>query len=137
MLLDTCVLSELVKPIPDSRVIDFFNHLNDEQVVLSSITLAELHRGIARLPPSKRQLELTRWLDGIEQQYAKHILDFDRTTARLWGQLTSTAQRQGKSLSFMDSMIAATAIQHQLSLVTRNITDFQYCNIPLINPWDQ
>lgn len=135
MLLDTCVLSELVKPNPDSKVIDFFNNLNDQQFLVSSITLAELHRGIAWLTPSKRQLELAQWLNGVEEQYAEHILDFDRTTARLWGQLISIAQRQGKSLSFMDSMIAATAIQHQLSLVTRNIADFQYCNIPLINPW--
>lgn len=135
MLLDTCVLSELVKPAPDPTVVDFLAHLNHQAIFVSSITLAELHRGIARLTPSKRQIELSQWLESIEETYAGYILSFDRTTAKIWGQLTATAQKQGKSPSFMESMIAATAIQHQLSLVTRNITDFQYCNIPLINPW--
>lgn len=135
MLLDTCVLSELVKPNPDDKVIAFFNQLAHQQVFISSITLAELHRGIARLNPSKRQLELTQWLETLEENYAANILDFERATARVWGQLTALAQKQGKTLSFMDSMIAATAIQHQTSVVTRNIADFQYCNIPLINPW--
>lgn len=135
MLLDTCVLSELVKPNPDDKVIAFFNQFAHQQVFISSITLAELHRGIARLSPSKRQLELTHWLETIEENYAANILDFEGATARVWGQLTALAQKQGKTLSFMDSMIAATAIQHQTSVVTRNIADFQYCNVPLINPW--
>lgn len=135
MLLDTCVLSELVKPNPDDKVIVFFNQLAHQQVFISSITLAELHRGIARLNPSKRQLELTQWLENIEENYAANILGFERATARVWGQLTALAQKQGKTLSFMDSMIAATAIQHQMSVVTRNTADFQYCNVPLINPW--
>lgn len=135
MLLDTCVLSELIKLNPDAKVIAFFEALNDSKVFISSITLAELHRGIARLSDSKRKKELAQWLQNIEQQYANHILDFDRITAKIWGELTAIAQAHGKPMSFMDSMIAATAMQHQLSIVTRNISDFEHCHVRLVNPW--
>lgn len=134
LLLDTCVLSELIKTKPNEQVLKFFAQV-EQQVYISSITLAELHRGVARLPESKRKFELLNWLNGIEQQYVNSILDFDRNTAKIWGELSNTAQRQGKTLALMDSMIAAITMQHQSILVTRNTKDFEYSGVKILNPW--
>jgi predicted nucleic acid-binding protein len=136
ILLDTNVLSEFRRPKPNRCVIENLLAFNPDNVYLSSITIGEFVFGIDRLPKSKKRSELERWLLGIEQMYAGRILPFDKETAHLWGQLMATAQSKGQTMSPQDGQIAATAIQHGLHLMTRNVSDFQATSVRLVNPWE-
>lgn len=137
ILVDTNVLSELRRPKPNSKVIENLLAFDADHVYLSSITIGEFVYGINRLPKSKKRTELDRWLLGIEQLYAGRILAFDADTARIWGELMSNAQSKGRPLTPQDGQIAATAIQHGLHLMTRNVSDFQVTGVMLINPWEE
>ncbi len=136
ILLDTNVLSEVRRPKPNRRVIENLLAFDPDNVYVSSITIGEFVYGIDRLPKSKKRAELERWLLGIEQMYAGRILPFDTETAHLWGQLMATAQSKGQTMSPQDGQIAATAIQHGLHLMTRNVFDFEMSGVMLINPWE-
>lgn len=135
-LLNTCVLSELVKPAPDSRVLDWLKARQPHRLYTSAMTWAELQRGVARLPESRRRTDLLRWLQQVESGFEDRILPFDREAALSWSQMTAAAQAQGKSLSAFDSIIAATARSKHCVLVTRNVRDFVNAGVDLINPWE-
>ena len=134
-LLDTCVLSELVKPEPETRVVAWINAQADNSLFVSSITLAELLKGIAKLQDSKRKAALTQWLNQIREEMADRILAFDDSTAEYWANICANAEKTGRTLSAFDSLIASTAVQHGLTIVTRNTPDFEAVPAMLINPW--
>jgi toxin FitB len=134
-LLDTCVLSELVKAIPDCNVIAWINAQTEESMFISSITLAELLKGIARLLDSHRKMALTEWVSKIREEMADRTLPFDSSTAEYWASMCATAEKSGTTLSAFDSMIAATAREHGLVIATRNTRDFKATEVMLINPW--
>lgn len=135
-LIDTCVLSELVKSEPERAVLDWLKIRNAHDLYVSAITLAELARGIARLPPSKRQTHLLQWLKQLENGFDARVLVFDQHVAHVWAEMMVFAESKGKSIAAFDSMIAATAQRHGCTLVTRNVRDFAHAGIPLLNPWD-
>lgn len=135
-LLDTCALSELVKPSPNGDVLAWINAQTDSNLFISSLTLGELLKGIEKLQDSKRKLSLTTWVNQIREEMADRILPFDHTTAGYWANLCANAEKQGKPLSVFDSLIASTAIQHGLIVVTRNTKDFEATPVILLNPWD-
>lgn len=135
-LLDTCVLSELTKPTPEKRVVQWLSNQADQQLYLSVITVGELRRGVLRLPPSRKKNRLDQWLNTLLIQYQDRILLFDTDTAESWAQITTAALQQGRPLALADSYIAATAVQHKLGLVTRNVTDFQAVTLNISNPWE-
>lgn len=134
-LLDTCVLSELVKSTPDRHVLHWFEARNEHELCISAMTMAELQRGIDRLPESKRRSELELWLQQLETGFADRILAFDQKVAPVWAHMTVQAETQGKSMAAFDSIIAATARSHGCRLVTRNVRDFAHAGLVLINPW--
>jgi len=134
-LLDTCVLSELVKSKPDEQVLGWLEKCKAHALWVSAITLAELHRGVIRLPASKRQTELTMWLENVEIGFEDRVLPFDTNTAKVWAQMTSEAEARGKPMAAFDSIIAATARAHGCKLVTRNVKDFSNVGVELLNPW--
>ena len=134
-LLDTCVLSELVKSVPDAQVLGWFEKSKAHALWVSAITLAELHRGVIRLPASKRQTELTMGLETVEIGFEDRVLPFDTNTAKVWAQMTSGAEARGKPMAAFDSIIAATARAHGCKLVTRNVKDFSSSGVELLNPW--
>lgn len=134
-LLDTCVLSELVKPQPDTSVLAWMAARSEPELFVSALTLAELHRGVRRLPESKRRTELSQWLAHIEQGFDDRVLPFTQRTAHVWAEMSTQAEQQGKPMAAMDSIIAATALTHGLRLVTRNVRDFTYAGVALLNPW--
>jgi toxin FitB len=136
-LLDTCVISEFVKPSPNPRVIDGLNSLDPDQVFLSVVTIGEIQFGISNRPPSNRRTELEIWLnESLFQQFANRILSLDTDIFLTWGQMTAQQRKQGKPMGVMDSLIAAVALQHRMILVTRNVSDFSATGLSLLNPWE-
>lgn len=135
-LLDTCVISEIVKPAPSSRVIMWINSIPSERLFLCSITIGEIRRGLTKLPESKKKERLTDWLNTLLENYQDRIHSIDITVAENWGIMQGKAENEGMPMSSIDSLIAATAYTHNLILVTRNEEDFQASKLSIINPWN-
>ena len=136
-LLDTCILSELVKPEPNPKVIKWISSFPSDSFFLSALTIGEIRKGITKLPESKKKQKLAGWLITLLKDYKDRIYKIDVTVAENWGVMQGKAEQNGKPMSTIDSLIAATAKAHNLIIVTRNETDFQGGNIPVINPWDE
>jgi predicted nucleic acid-binding protein len=136
-VLDTNVVSEWVKPRPDPRLIQWLDDVDEDQVFLSVISLAEIRRGIELMPLGLRRDRLTTWLvDELPIRFQSRVLAIDEAVADAWGFITARAQRSGIGLDTMDAFLAATAGVHGMTLVTRNTSDFQRLGISLLNPWD-
>jgi len=129
-LLDTNVVSEWQKPRPHEPVLDFIRG-NSVALALSWFTVAELRKGAAFNTRKDRQHELSRWTDELEREFAERILGIEAETARLWGNLML-----GRTRDPIDTFLAATAVQHNLTLVTRNVRDFSDLPVKLVNPWE-
>jgi predicted nucleic acid-binding protein len=136
-LLDTCVLSEFVKPAPDGAVLAWVDSRAENDLFVAAMTLAELRRGVARLPVSRRKSELSVWLENLQASLGERILPFTGDTAGYWGEMCARVEAVGKPMAAFDSIIAATAVEHGLALVTRNVQDFAAAPLMLINPWEQ
>ena len=134
-LLDTCVISELVKPVPNRKVIDWLNELPSEALFLSVITIGELRKGLTRIPDSKRKQRLTVWLNTLLEDYRERIFPIDLMVAENWGIIQGNAENAGTPMSSIDGLVAATTYTHNLTLATRNENDFISSQIPIINPW--
>ncbi len=134
-LLDTCVLSELVKRTPDAHVITWFEARKAHELCISAMTWGELQRGVTKLPESKRRSELTLWLQQMDTGFEDRILAFDQNVSEVWAHMTVQAETHGKSMAAFDSIIAATARANDCKLVTRNVRDFAYAGIDVLNPW--
>jgi predicted nucleic acid-binding protein len=137
-LLDTCVISELVARQPDPDVVRWVDGIDEERLCLSVITVGEIKRGIDRLPDSSRKSALAEWLEGdLLIRFADRILPIDTPLMLVWGELTANLEKQGRRMPAIDSLIAATALQGRLSLVTRNEDDFANSGVTVVNPWQQ
>ena len=134
-LLDTCIMSELVKPVPNNQVIDWLNETSSETLFLSVLTIGEVRKGLSKLPKSKKKKRLTAWLNLLLQDYKERILPVDLMVAESWGRIQGEAERTGTPLSTLDGLVAATAYTYNLTVVTRNESDFKPAAVPLMNPW--
>ena len=136
-LLDTCLISELVKKEPNSAVINWLNEQDEQTLFLSVLNLGELQKGISKLSDGARKDVLQSWvvLDLVER-FTGRILDIDLETALCWGRLQGEAEQAGEKLPVMDSLIAATAAAHGLIVVTRNVRDMERCGVRVCNPWE-
>jgi toxin FitB len=131
-LLDTNVLSETRKKLADERVMRFLSSAEPSVLFLSVLTLGELRKGVAlkgRSDPSAARA-LGSWVDGLEFSFADRILGMDAATARLWGELSAQRPRP-----VVDTLLAATAVVHGLTLVTRNTVDVLDTGVTLLDPW--
>jgi toxin FitB len=136
-LLDTCVISEALAKQPDPNVLAFVDNLDPETLYLSDITIGELSKGISKLPPSYRKDELQTWLqDELLPRYEGKIISLDVKTWMTWGALMARLESSGHIIPIVDSLIAAIVIEHNLTLVTRNVGDFEPAGIEIINPWN-
>ncbi len=134
-LLDTNVVCELVKSKPSSSVINWFESVDSSDLYLSVITLGEIRKGISEITESKRQEKVSHWLEyELPAYFEERILTIDVSVADLWGRLQ--CKNKGYVFPAIDSLIAATAKNHALKLVTRNIKDFVHADLLLINPWE-
>lgn len=103
---------------------------------VSVLTIGELEKGIARLGSTKRRAELERWFAEIRTRFAGRTLDVDTAVALEWGRLSARADTSGKTVPVIDALIAATAIVHGLTIVTRNASDIARAGAPVIDPWE-
>lgn len=133
-LLDTCVISELTKPKPNIKLVEWINKTPSESLFLSVITVGEIRKGLSKLPKSKRKERLTVWLNILLKEYKERILSINLTVAENWGVIQGNAEKSGIPMSSIDSFLAATAYTHNLTVVTRNEKDFN--QIPIKNPWN-
>jgi toxin FitB len=137
-LLDTNVLSEVVKPRPDANVMVWLHETDEDRLYLSVVSLAELRRGVELMPLSRRRDTLSTWLaEDLPARFGGRFLPIDHRIADLWGAVMARARRAGIGLSIMDGFLAATAQVHAFTLVTRNVRDFRSLGVPLLNPWGQ
>jgi toxin FitB len=135
-LLDTNVVSELTKPKPEDKVVEWFKDHTEEMLFLCVITLGELRRGVLTLPLGKKRSALEGWIqDDVKSRFRGRILPVDAEVMEHWAQLQFDSQKQGISVPILDSLIAATALTHDLVLVTRNEADFKNTRVRLFNPW--
>lgn len=134
-LVDTNVFSELAKAKPDAQVVAWLRG-HEPELYLSTITLGELRRGIESLPTGKRKAALQSWFTGLCRRMEGRILSFNTSTAHVWGQLVATWDKKGTSVPSLDSQLAATAHRYNLTMVTRNIADFQNTGVKLFNPFE-
>jgi hypothetical protein len=135
-LLDTCVLSELVRPRPKAPVVNWVTQRDEDALFLSVITIGELEKGIARLPASAKRVALEQWVRReLAERFRGRLLAIDATVAARWGAIVGAAEARGKPLPVIDSLIAATGLQHDLIVVTRNTEDLERCGARCHNPW--
>ena len=136
-LVDTNIPSELTREKPDARVVEFLRNVAKEEVFLSVMTIGEICKGIAALPISQRRAMLRDWLDiDVRSWFAGRIFPVTEAIAERWGNLAATAKQRGLTLAVVDGVIAATALHHDLTLVTRNAKDFDRLGIDISNPWE-
>ena len=136
-LVDTNVLSEYNRPSgPDARVKRWLEATDRQAQYVSVITLAEIQKGIELLDEGKRRAELSRWFrQDLESWFSGRILPIDRHVAEYWASLLTRCIRVGRPLPAIDSLIAATALAHGLTVVTRNVRDFEVSGVAHFNPW--
>jgi toxin FitB len=135
-LLDTCLISELVKKEPNSAVLAWLDAQDEQSLFLSVLNLGELQKGVNKLADGAKKDVLHAWLrHELVERFSGRILAVDQETALCWGSLQGEAERKGEKLPVMDSLIAATAAVHGMLVVTRNTKDMERCGAQVFNPW--
>ena len=137
-LLDTSVISELVRKTPRLQVLEWIGAQDETSLYLSVVTIGEIEKGIARLPASARKSRLQSWVRrDLVERFGARLLPVDIHAATRWGALAGASEKRGQPLPVIDSLIAATALVHGFAVVTRNVEDFTRCGVACVNPWDQ
>ena len=133
-LVDANVLCEATYPSPAARVIAWLDR-HDASLHVSTLTLAEIGKGIHLLAPGRKRRKLEAWFEEMVESFAGRIVPFDEDACRTWGAFYAKHQQKGRQLSSFDSLIAATALAHGHTVATRNTTDFP-SDVPVVNPWE-
>ena len=137
-LLDTCIISELIRKSPTQNVVKWLKRTPCECQYLSAISLGEIYKGIAWLESGDpRRVVLSDWLESIRSQFASRILPFDEGASMSWGELVGNALRIGHPKPLVDAQIAATTLRHGMMLVTRNVRDMADFGVEIVNPFDE
>ena len=136
-LLDTNVLSELRRPKPEPRVVDFVSQCPLDQLYVSAVTLAEIRFGIELVGEPNRRAELNDWLTHkVRPMFDHRVLQVTEDIMLKWRLLVEEGRKAGHTFSQPDLIIAATAIHHGLTVVTRDRNDYVKAHVPVVNPWD-
>ena len=136
-LLDTCLVSELVRKKPDSKVVKWVAGCDEELTFLSVLTVGEIQKGISKLDDKKRRAALQMWLDSdLRVRFGGRILPITQDIAQAWGIVQGEAEAKGILMPTVDGLIGATAITHNLTVVTRNVSDIAKTGARILNPWE-
>lgn len=135
-LLDTNVVSELVKPNPDARVVQWVQSTQESLLYLSVLTIGEIRKGISALPAGNKRILLESWLSNdLTLRFTNRILAVDEAVAERWGLIAANAAAMGAPLPVIDGLLAATALQHDLAFVSRNLSTLHVDGLSTLNPW--
>src|SRR6478672_3948725 len=134
-LLDTCVFAEYSKPRPNSNVFDWIDAQEQEAQFISVLSIGEKQRGISRLPSSRRKNSLEAVLESIVTRFDRRIIQLDISILRRWGRMIGELELKGRKLPVVDSLIAATALEHDLTIITQNTSDFADTNALVLDIW--
>jgi toxin FitB len=135
-LYDTCTVSEFVQAMPNAKVIAYLSSLPNHQTYISAVSIGEILFGIELLPPSAKRRRLEEWYaHELLPAYTGRILPNDLAVMQCWGPLMASLQRRGFQMGIKDSLIAACALQADLTVITRNDSDFAHCGVRIVNPW--
>lgn len=135
-LIDTCCISELIKKKPHPNVVKWFAEHDELSMYLSIITFGELRKGIEKLPDSTKKKELNRWIvEDLNQRFKNRVLNIQMEEVNKWGEILAIAEKDGKPLPAVDALIAATALVHDLTVITRNTKDMAGSGVEVMNPW--
>lgn len=136
-LLDTCVISELIKPGKNNKIVEWMQSKEENSLFISVLTIGEIHKGISKLPDSRRKESLRTWVDNdLKKRFAGRILEISEKIATIWGEIQAKSEKDGKKMPVIDSLIAAAAIKNNLTVVTRNVKDIENSGCRSINPWE-
>lgn len=131
-LVDANVLSEPTKPLPDANVLEWLR-AHEGDLAVDPIVLGEMRLGVLVLPSGQKRARLEEWLAQVEQVVV--CLPWDVAVSRRWAEMVAGLKRKGQALPLLDSMIAATALEHDLTVATRNMRDFQKAGVKVVNPF--
>lgn len=135
-LLDTNVISEIIKPAPEARILMWLGAQQERTLFISAVTLGELAKGIAVLENGTKKDRLSHWLKiEVTHRFRERILPYDDPSAMLWGEWNGNGKRNGRSYPILDSQIAAIAARFECVLVTRNVKDMDGLPVESLNPW--
>lgn len=130
-LLDTCVLSELIKLKPSLNVVKWLSGIDERCLYISVLTIGEIHKGIKKLPKSKKKKNLHIWINfDLKERFNNKILNIDINTATTWGKIQAQSEITGQTLPTIDGLIACTGIAHDLTVATRNTKDMKQVGSP-------
>ena len=137
-LLDTCVVSELIKKSPNAKVVSWLQHQDEADLYLSVLTFAEIEKGIAKAPSQAHKQKLRAWLDDdLRRRFDGRIIPVDLQAAIKWGAVQGGLEKQGKMMPVMDSLIAISALVYNCTVVTRNTSDMVHSGVELLDPWSK
>lgn len=136
IILDTNVLSELMKPAPSPDVVGWVDAQLLRDLAVTAVTIAEVLHGVARLPEGKRKAALLEVAAGLFEGFAERVLPFDGSAAAYYADLVVIRERAGRPISIADAQIAAICLSHEALLATRNTRDFEGTAVRLVNPWE-
>lgn len=135
-LADTNAISEFTKKTPNQKVLDWFAAQTEESLFISVITIGEIEKGIAKIADSAGKAKYEVYLKNIILRFDRRILPISLNIGRRWGKLYGTLQKTGRVLPQWDSLIAATALEHNLTIITRNVGDFEDTGAKVLNVWE-
>ena len=135
-LLDTCTISEPKQKLPNEKVLEWLDAQDESKLFLSVLTIGEIRKGIVRLDSGRKKAELENWLEKLRVRFSRRILPITEKTFLVWGKMYGEFQRKGIMRPAFDSLLEATALEHDLIFVTRNLKNFQNSTVTILNPWE-
>ena len=136
-LLDTNIISEPKQKQPNKKVIEWLEAQDESKFHLSVLTIGEIRKGISRLESGKKRVELEQWLEKLRSRFSHRIFSLTEKTFLVWGKMSGEFESKGITRRAFDSLLEATALEHDLILVTRNVKNFQNSQVTILNPWEE
>jgi len=136
-LLDTCTISEPKQKHPSEKVLEWLDAQDESKLYLSVLTLGEIKKGITRLESSKKKATLEKWLEQLRMRFSRRILPLSEKTFLVWGKMYGEFELKGIIRPAFDSLLEATALEHDMIFVTRNVKNFRHSQVTILNPWEE
>ncbi|CAN5565769.1 MAG: type II toxin-antitoxin system VapC family toxin [Pyrinomonadaceae bacterium] len=135
-LLDTNVISEPKRKRPDQNVIRWLGSVDDAEIYLSVLTVGEMKKGAVKLPSGRNRVLVQNYLEKVRNRFTGRILPITERTFLVWGKMIAEFEQKGIVRPALDSLLEATALEHDLILVTRNVSNFQHSSVTILSPWE-